>query len=58
MSKTGFKFGRRGFLKGAVASGVAGIAASSPLVLAQKGGTSSTGCKMSWEIAPPPYPGQ
>jgi len=56
MSKTGFKFGRRGFLKGAVASGVAGIAASSPLVLAQKGGTSSTGCKMSWEIAPPPIP--
>jgi len=56
MSKTKSKLGRRGFLKGAVASGVAGIAASSPLILAQKGGTSSTGCKMSWETAPPPIP--
>ena len=54
MSKS--KLGRRGFMKSAVASGVAGIAASSPLIAAQKQAVPQTGCKQSWEIAPPPIP--
>ena len=54
MSKS--KLGRRGFLKSAVASGVAGIAASSPLIAVQKQAVPQTGCKQSWEIAPPPIP--
>jgi fumarate reductase flavoprotein subunit len=56
MSKTGSKLGRRGFLKGAVVSGVAGVAASSGLVSAQKQPTPQAACKYSWEVAPAPIP--
>jgi fumarate reductase flavoprotein subunit len=56
MSKSKLKLGRRGFLKSAVASGVAGIAASSPLLATQNPAGPQTGCKQSWEIAPPPIP--
>jgi fumarate reductase flavoprotein subunit len=56
MSKTEKRLGRRGFLKGAVASGVAGVVASSPLSLAQKEIGSSAECKNSWEVVPPPIP--
>ena len=52
-AKTESKLGRRGFLKGAVASGVAGIAASSPLRGAQK---APPECRPSWETPPPPIP--
>jgi len=51
------KVGRRGFLKSAVASGVAGIAASSPILAAQKQAGPQTGCRQFWEIPPPPIPG-
>jgi fumarate reductase flavoprotein subunit len=54
-NKTGSKVGRRGFLKGAVVSGVAGVVVSNPL-LAQKEAASPSPCKMSWEMAPPPVP--
>ena len=56
MTKTGSKLGRRGFLKGAVVSGVAGVAASSRLVSAQKQATPQAACKYSWEVAPAPIP--
>jgi fumarate reductase flavoprotein subunit len=52
MSKTKSGLGRRGFLKGAVASGVAGIAASTPLMAQQNKAAPSAGCKPSWEIPP------
>lgn len=52
----GWRAGRRAFLKSAVASGVAGIAASGPLKGSQKEAASPTVCKMSWEIPPPPIP--
>jgi fumarate reductase flavoprotein subunit len=48
------KLGRRGFIKGAIASGV-GTAASGTLALAQKQ-AAAPACKMSWEVAPPPIP--
>jgi fumarate reductase flavoprotein subunit len=54
-SKKESKLGRRGFLKGAVVSGVAGVVGSSPL-MAQKETASAAGCKQSWEIAPAPIP--
>ncbi len=56
MSKTELRLGRRGFLKGAVVSGMAGVVASSPLISAEKKATPSAACKMSWEIAPAPIP--
>jgi fumarate reductase flavoprotein subunit len=49
------KLGRRGFLKGAVVSGVAGVVGSSPL-MAQKETAPAAGCKQSWETAPAPIP--
>lgn len=55
ISKTG-KLGRRGFLKGAVASGVAGVVASSPLGAADKKTATPASRKMSWEIVPAPIP--
>jgi succinate dehydrogenase/fumarate reductase flavoprotein subunit len=51
--KTKEKLGRRGFIKGAVASGV-GVVASGSLAIAQKQAPAPEVCKMSWEIAPPP----
>jgi fumarate reductase flavoprotein subunit len=48
------KLGRRGFIKGAVTSGI-GTVASGSLALAQKQASAPV-CKMSWEIAPPPIP--
>jgi fumarate reductase flavoprotein subunit len=56
MSKTKSGLGRRGFLKGAVASGVAGIAASTPLMAQQKNAPPSAGCKPSWETPPAAIP--
>ncbi|HTY61247.1 MAG TPA: FAD-dependent oxidoreductase [Acidobacteriota bacterium] len=56
VSKSKLNLGRRGFLKSAVVSGVAGIAASSPLLAAQSPPAQQNGCKQSWEIAPPPIP--
>lgn len=56
MSKTKSKIGRRGFLKGAVASGMAGMAVSGPLSAAQKEAKPQSDCRMSWEIAPAPIP--
>ena len=56
MSKSKLKLGRRGFLKSAVASGVAGIAASSSLLAVQEKAGPQTGCKQSWEIPPAPIP--
>jgi len=55
MSKT--KLGRRGFLKRAAASGMAGFVASGPLAPAQqKTAAASSVCRPSWEIPPPPIP--
>jgi len=54
MAKTKSRLGRRGFLKGAVASGLAGVVASSPLLPAEKETTPPADCKMSWEVAPAP----
>ncbi|MBN1569879.1 MAG: FAD-dependent oxidoreductase [Acidobacteria bacterium] len=57
MRKRQSGLGRRGFLKGAIASGMAGIAASNPLTAAQhKKAGASEGCKPSWETPPPPIP--
>ncbi len=49
------KVGRRGFIQGAVVSGV-GAVASGSLAVAQKQTAEPAVCKMSWEIAPPPIP--
>jgi fumarate reductase flavoprotein subunit len=46
----------RGFLKGAVVSGVAGVVASGSLMAEQKPAGSSAACKPSWETPPPPIP--
>ena len=56
INKMNSGLGRRRFLKGAVASGVEGMVASSPLTAEQKEAAPSGGCKPSWEIAPPPIP--
>jgi fumarate reductase flavoprotein subunit len=57
MSKKRSGLGRRGFLKSAVASGMAGVMASNPLMAAQqKKAGASAGCKPSWETPPPPIP--
>jgi fumarate reductase flavoprotein subunit len=50
------KLGRRGFLKGAVASGMAGMVVSGPLRAAEEAQAPQTACKPSWEIAPAPIP--
>lgn len=49
------KLGRRGFIRGAVASSV-GAVASGSLAMAQKKDTAPAVCKMSWETPPPPIP--
>lgn len=56
MSKSKIGLGRRGFLKGAVASGVTGIVAANPLVTAQNKATPSAVGKLPWEIPPAPIP--
>jgi fumarate reductase flavoprotein subunit len=50
------KLGRRGFLKGAVVSGVAGVVASNPLAGTETQAAPQAGCKMSWETPPSPIP--
>jgi fumarate reductase flavoprotein subunit len=54
--KTGLNLGRRGFLKGAVASGMAGVVAGGPLSAAQKPASPPALGKLPWEIAPAPIP--
>ena len=56
MNKAESKVGRRRFLKGAMASGVAGVVASNPLMSVQKEAAQPAACKMSWEIPPAPIP--
>jgi fumarate reductase flavoprotein subunit len=56
MKKTESRLGRRGFLKGAVVSGVAGVVASGPLMATEAEAAPQGACKMSWEIAPAPIP--
>ncbi len=51
------RLGRRGFLKSAVASGVAGVVASGQLAAAQqKSAGAAAGCKPSWATPPSPVP--
>lgn len=52
----GSRLGRRGFLKGALGSGVAGVVASSPLRGAPPDAPDGDACKMPWAVAPPPIP--
>lgn len=49
------QLGRRGFLKGAVISGVAGVVVPGSLTAAQKGAPVG-GCTPSWATPPPPIP--
>jgi fumarate reductase flavoprotein subunit len=56
MDESKQKLGRRGFLKGAVASGMAGMVVSNALSVAEGTAAPQAACRPSWEIVPAPIP--